>query len=152
MNIVKTKALSAHQASCINRMWNEEYPVKLKDRFPLLLDGVVNYNHYLIEDESKSVLAWAVDFEKEGELRFSIIVTTAQKGKGFGALLVERLKADNNECYGWVIDHNDDVKSNGEQYQTPMPFYLKHGFDIMSDVRIDTEMIRAVKIKWKGSK
>lgn len=152
MNIVKTKTLTAHQASCINRMWNEEYPLKLKDRFPLLLEGVVNYNHYVMEDEKGNVVAWAVEFERDGELRFSIIVTTTQIGKGIGALLLERLKAENNEFYGWVIDHNDDVKSNGEQYQTPIPFYLKHGFEILHDVRIDTKMIRAVKVKWKANK
>ncbi|MES2780779.1 MAG: hypothetical protein V4651_12875 [Bacteroidota bacterium] len=151
MKIVKTKTLSAHQASAIDKMWNEEYPLKLKDRFPMLLEGVVNYNHYLVEDEAHNLLAWAVDFEKDGEIRFSIVVKAAQKGKGFGALLVNRLKVENNEFYGWVIDHNDDVKSNGERYETPMPFYLKHGFEILQDVRIDTEMIRAVKIKWTAA-
>lgn len=149
MNIIKTKVLTTHQVSCINTMWNEEYPLKLNDRFPLLLEGVVNYNHYVIEDESQNVVAWAVDFEKDNEVRFSIIVAAAQQGKGLGAMLLDRLKLEMNEFYGWVIDHSDDIKSNGEYYKTPMPFYLKHGFEIMHDVRIDTEMIRAVKIKWK---
>ncbi|MES2560179.1 MAG: GNAT family N-acetyltransferase [Bacteroidota bacterium] len=130
-------------------MWNEEYPVKLKDRFPLLLEGVVNYNHYLIEDEEYNVLAWAVIFEKEQQIRFSIIVAAAHMGKGLGGLLIDTIKRDYTEFYGWVIDHNNDVKSNGEQYRSPMPFYLRHGFEILKDERIDTEMIRAVKIKWK---
>jgi hypothetical protein len=58
------------------------------------------------------------------------------------------LKTENNEFYGWVIDHNDDLKANGEAYQTPMPFYLKQGFEILNDIRIDNEMIKAVLIKW----
>jgi hypothetical protein len=70
------------------------------------------------------------------------------KGKGLGSLLVERLKTENELFYGWVIDHNNDVKSNGEQYQTPMPFYLKHEFVLLNEVRMETEIISAVKIKW----
>ncbi len=132
----------------INVLWNDEYPEKLKDRFLILLEGVENFNHYLIEDNEGNILAWAVDFEKENEIRFSIIVGENQKGKGLGSLLIEKLKSELKEFYGWVIDHNDDLKSNGEYYKSPMPFYLKHGFTILYDTRIESEMIRAVKIKW----
>ena len=65
-----------------------------------------------------------------------------------GGLLIDQLKEENKEFYGWVIDHNDDLISNGEKYLTPMPFYLKHGFEILNDIRIDNEMIKAVLIKW----
>lgn len=150
MDIKITKILSPHQFSQINELWNNEYPEKLKDRFPILLVGVENFNHYLIEDEEQNILAWAVDFEKENEIRFSIIVDSKHKGKGLGSQLVNQLKLDNLEFYGWVIDHNNDLKINGEYYQTPMPFYLKHGFEILHDLRIEIEMIQAVKIKWKS--
>jgi GNAT superfamily N-acetyltransferase len=148
MTIKKAKILTEKQSSQINQLWNDEYPIKLKDRFPILLDGVENYNHYLIEDLNNDVIAWAVDFEKENEIRFSIIVDSKHKGKGLGSLLVEKLKSEIDLFYGWVIDHNEDLKSNGEHYQTPMPFYLKYGFEILKDIRIESEMIRAVKIKW----
>jgi GNAT superfamily N-acetyltransferase len=147
MNILRTKVLSAAQFSQINQMWNDEYPLKLKDRFSLLLEGVSNFTHYLIEEE-QTVQAWAVVFEKDAELRFSIIVSETRQGKGLGKVLIEALKADYEVLLGWVIDHNEDVKSNGTFYQTPMPFYVKQGFEILNDLRIDTEMIRAVKIKW----
>ena len=152
MKITKTKTLSEKQSLQINKLWNEEYPIKLKDRFVILLDGVENYNHYIIEDDEQNVLAWAVDFEKENEIRFSIIVHSNYKGNGLGSMLVERLKTENKLFYGWVIDHNNDLKSNGEHYQSPMPFYLKHGFEILHDVRIESEMITAVKIKWELEK
>lgn len=148
MEILKTNILSEHQATQINQLWNDEYPINLKDRFPILLDGANWYNHYIIEDSNKNVLAWAVDFEKENQIRFSIIVGSAHKQKGLGGILIDKLKEENTEFYGWVIDHNNDVKVNGEAYQTPMPFYLKHGFEILHENRIDTEMIRAVLIKW----
>ncbi len=148
MNIIITKTLSIYQFAQLNYLWNEEYPIKLKDRFPLLLDDVENEHHYIIEDEKKNVLAWAVDFIKENEIRFSIIVNSKHKGKGLGSLLVEKLKRENELFYGWVIDHNNDLKGNGELYQTPLPFYLKHGFEILHDIRKESEMISAVKIKW----
>lgn len=152
MNITRTKDLTSQQAEQINKLWNEEYPLKLKDRFFLLLDGADSHHHYLIEDEENSIMAWAVDFEKEKQVRFSIIVASIHKGKGLGGLLINRLKEENNEFYGWVIDHNNDVKSNGEMYLTPMPFYRKHGFEMLDDKRIDNEMIQAVLIKWISNK
>ncbi len=148
MEIIKTKTLSEKQSSQINQLWNDEYPIKLKDRFAILLDGADWHNHYIIEDKEQNVIAWAVDFEKEKQIRFSIIVDTKHKGKGIGELLITKLKEENEEFYGWVIDHNDDLKSNGTYYQTPMPFYLKHGFEILENIRLDNEMIKAVLIKW----
>lgn len=148
MEIIKTKTLTTQQSAQINQLWNDEYPIKLKDRFPILLEGVENFNHYIIEDAEQNVLAWAVYFEKENEIRFSIIVSSNHKGKGLGSLLIEKLKSENKLFYGWVIDHNNDLKCNGELYQTPLPFYMKHGFEILHDIRIESEMISAVKIKW----
>lgn len=148
MNIVRTRIISTTQFSCIHKLWNEEYPITLRDRFPLLLEGVVNYHHYIIEDTDQKVIAWAVDFEKESQIRFSIIVASAHKGKGLGTQLIECLKANNDELHGWVIDHNESIKANGETYQSPMSFYLKHDFNILNDIRLDTEMIKAVLIKW----
>ncbi len=149
MQIIKTKILSSNQLAQINQLWNDEYPINLKDRFLMLLDGVEHYNHYVMEDAEHNILAWAVVFEKENETRFSIIVNSTYKQKGLGSRLVEKIKSENNLVYGWVIDHNEDLKSNGEPYQTPLLFYVKHGFEILNDIRIDNEMIKAVKIKWK---
>lgn len=146
--IIQTKILSANQFSQINQMWNDAYPMQLKDRFPILLDEIQNFNHYIIEDAKYNIMAWAVVFEKENEIRFSIIVNAQYKGKGLGSLLVEKLKAENDLLYGWVIDHNNDLKSNGEHYQAPLPFYLKNDFEILYNNRIESEMIKAVKIKW----
>ncbi|MBX3163363.1 MAG: GNAT family N-acetyltransferase [Bacteroidetes bacterium] len=147
--MVHAKSLSPKQAKQINDLWNEEYPLNLKDKFHLLLQGTEKYNHYVIEDTNNNVIAWATDFERENATWFSIIVSSEYKGKGLGKLLIEKLKSENTEFYGWVIDHNKNLKSNGEHYKTPMPFYLKQGFEILSDVRMETDIISAVKIKWK---
>lgn len=76
MDILKTKDLTDIQRASINRLWNEEFPVNLKGKFSRLLEGVDNFNHYLIEDDFKNILAWAVSFEKDFETRFSIIVSS----------------------------------------------------------------------------
>ena len=146
MEILKTKYLNQEKFQQINQLWNDEYPLKLKDRFGLLLNGVENYNHYIIE-QNNQIIAWAVDFEKENETRFSIIVHSKHKRKGLGKLLLNRLKRDLGEFYGWVIDHNNDMKQNGEIYTTPLSFYVKNGFEVLVESRIDNEMINAVKIK-----
>ena len=146
MEIIKIKKLDAPQYQQINKLWNDEYPIKLKDRFGLLLDGVEKFNHYIVEQENK-IVAWAVDFEKDNEIRFSIIVANTHQGKGLGSLLLNRLKADLGEFYGWVIDHNNDLKHDGTFYHSPLNFYIKNGLEIMEQHRLDTEMIKAVKVK-----
>jgi len=146
MEIIKTKILSKTQSRHINDLWNEAYPVKLKNRFELLLIGTVDHYHYLIE-EKNTVVAWAVAFEKEKETRFSIIVSQKHQGRGLGSLLIARLKTDLGIFYGWVIDHNNDLKEDGTNYQSPLLFYVRQGFEVITDQRIDSEFLNAVKIK-----
>ncbi len=117
-----------------------------------MLEGVENYHHYIIEDSDKNIIAWAVDFEKDNETRFSVIVKSGHQGKGLGSLLIAKLQAEIDEFYGWVIDHDNDLRSNGKRYISPMPFYIKHGFFVLADNRIESEMISAAKIKWVSKK
>lgn len=144
--IIKTKELSSSQSEQIDRAWNDEYPIKLNNRFGLLLNDAKSHVHYIVENDKQEVIAWGVMFEKEDELRFSILVLSKYKGQGMGKLLIDAFKKDYPIFYGWVIDHDNDVKANGEKYVSPLPFYLKLGFNILNEQRIDTEMISAVKV------
>ena len=45
MEIIQTKTLTSYQSEQINSLWNSEYPFKLKDRFPILLEGTTWYYH-----------------------------------------------------------------------------------------------------------
>jgi GNAT superfamily N-acetyltransferase len=152
MKVQKTKILTESQFQQINHLWNQEYPLNLKDRFPILLNDVQNFQHYLLEDENKIILAWAVFFEKDGEIRFSIIVDNKYQGQGWGKLLIQQLIQDLDYFFGWVIDRDGDLKSNGQPYQSPLGFYQKLGFEILEDQRIDTEILQAVKIQWNGKR
>jgi GNAT superfamily N-acetyltransferase len=109
--IIKTRILTERQIRQINQLWNDEFPVKLKGRFGILLDGVSNFEHYYIAEKNDAVIAWAVIFEKDNELRFSLIVHSSHKGKGFGTALVNKLKENHSHFYGWVIDHNQNLRS-----------------------------------------
>ncbi len=147
--IIKTKVLSQSQSEQIDRAWNDEYPIKLNNRYGILLCDAKSYMHYIIENEKQEVIAWGVMFEKEDERRFSILVVNKYQGQGLGKKLIEAFKKDYPIFYGWVIDHDNDVKANGEKYVSPLPFYLQLGFTILKEQRIDTEMISAVKVKFK---
>ena len=147
--IIKTKELSDSQVGQIDRAWNDEYPIKMNNRFGILLNDAKSYMHYFIENEKQEVIAWSVMFEKENERRFSILVVNKYQGQGLGKQLIEAFKKDYPIFYGWVIDHDDDVKTNGEKYVSPLPFYLQLGFTILNEQRIDTEMISAVKVRFK---
>ena len=149
MEIIQTKTLSSVQSEQINSLWNAVYPLKLKDRFPILLEGTTWHNHFVVEDSNRVIIAWAVMFEHTNQIRFSIIVSKDYQGKGLGKLLLNHLKSAHNEFYGWVIDHNNDLKSDGENYISPLPFYLKQGFEIIANQRIDTDMIQAVLVGWR---
>jgi hypothetical protein len=133
----------------INDLWNQEYPLKLRDRFALLLEGVENFHHYFMRDDENNIFAWAVIFEKENETRFSLIVSEKEKAKGYGSMLLSKLKKEITEFYGWVIDHDTDKKINGENYKSPLSFYTRHGFEVLDDPRIDNDMLKAVKVRWK---
>lgn len=151
MEVIKTKDLTAIQFKQINQLWDEEFPLNLKGRFRILLEGVEKYTHYLVVNQFGNIIAWAVAFEKDSEMRFSLIVGINQQRKGLGSILIECLKEDLDDFYGWVIDHNNDNKENGEIYQSPLHFYKKHGFEVLNYVRIDTEILQAVKIKRTSS-
>lgn len=150
MQLFNTATLSDNQIQQINVLWNQEYPKNLMNRFSILLGDATNYRHFILENEAQQVLGWAVLFEKENETRFSIIVEEASKGKGLGGRLMDTLKQACPCFYGWVIDHNNDFKTDGTIYRSPLTFYLKHGFEVLSEQRLDTPIIKAVKVKWSG--
>lgn len=147
--MLKTKTLTAFQFSQIDDAWNNEYPIKLMDRFGILLDGSSDHLHYLIEDIDGQLIGWGVIFEKESEKRFSIIVKNEFKGLGYGKKIINEFKKDHSVFYGWVIGHDNDIKANGEQYISPLAFYKKLNCEVLQYERIESDMISAVKIVFK---
>ena len=152
MNIHQTEFLSAKQFSEINALWNEEYPLKLKDRLALLLEDNTKTIHFYLLDKFEQIIAWSVLFEKEQDLRFSILVSRKHQKQGLGSILLTEMKKENLAFSGWVIDHDSDLRSDGSNYASPLNFYLKNGFSIDESCRLNNEMIKAVLVRYKPEK
>lgn len=152
MEIIKQTKLSDKQKEEIFELWNNEYPEKLsynsvKD-FENYLKNLTNQHHYLLLNENKQINGWAITFIRDNEKWFAIIISEKFHGKGEGTKLLNKLKDEENTLNGWVIDHNLDKKLSGKIYQSPLEFYTKNGFKTFNEIRLELEVISAVKIKW----
>lgn len=59
------------------------------------------------------------------KLPLSILVSAENQNKGYGKMLIDSLKRNSKNLSGWVIDHNNDLKQDGE---TPKKRYLRSSF------------------------
>ncbi len=152
MKLVECKTLNSDQKNSVYELWNNEYPKSLnydsvKD-FDDYLSTLTHPIHYLLIDDKQQLVAWGFEFEREGDKWFAIIVNSLFHSKGLGTKLLNNIKNNNASLNGWVIDHNNDLKLNGDTYKTPVQFYLKNQFRIESDTRLELSKISAVKIVW----
>jgi len=154
MNIVEKGILSLEEKLVLRELWNNEYSVRLHlktiEDFELYLAGLSNTKHYLLFDDLDKIIGWTFTFLRENENWFAIILDNQIQGKGNGSLLINELKKNNDILNGWVTDHENEVKQNKEIYKSPMAFYLKNGFTILPETRIENEKMSAVKINWKS--
>ncbi|MEN2398522.1 GNAT family N-acetyltransferase [Flavobacterium sp. MC2016-06] len=153
MNIVQKEVLSLQDKEVLCELWNNEYPEKLSyqtiEDFNLYLDGLINTKHYLLIDDENKIRGWAFTFFRDEEDWFAIILDEKIQGNGFGSLLIKELKKNKTILNGWAVDHENDVKRNKEFYKSPLMFYIKNGFTICENSRIENQKISAVKINWK---
>lgn len=152
MNISATSELTASQQEAILAIWNEEYPMEINypdvAAFNAYLDGLTDKQHLLLTDNEGAITGWAFSFVRDGEQWFAILLGSKAQGKGYGAQLLNELKKKNTILNGWTIDHNKGIKKNGTAYRSPIEFYLKNGFSVVPEVRLETEKISAVKVRW----
>jgi len=155
LKILQTVELNEQAKKQVLDLWNNEYPEKLSYNnltdFDNYLQNLSNLTHFLLSNDENMVLGWALTFERENEKWFAIILSEKIKGKGLGRKMLDKLKREEQVLNGWVIDHNNDMKSNGQAYPSPLKFYEKCGFETLSKVRLELDKISAVKIKWTRS-
>lgn len=153
MKIIEKEVLSLQDKEVLLQLWNNEYPKQLNyqtmDEFDLYLDGLSEKNHYLLIDAKDKIKGWAFTFLRNDEDWFAIILNQDVQGTGKGSLLINELKKKKDSLNGWVIEHENDVKQNKEKYKSPLLFYIKNGFVICTETRIENEKMSAVKINWK---
>jgi GNAT superfamily N-acetyltransferase len=133
-------------------LWNNEYPEKLSYNtlieFDYYLQSLNSPKHFLLTNSKDLILGWAITFDRDDEKWFAIILSETIKGKGLGKKILDKLKQVEVIMNGWVIDHNNDKKKNGQPYISPLKFYEKCGFEIQPNNRLELDKISAVKIKW----
>lgn len=152
MKITNTHQLNQKQKEQILQLWNNEYPEKLAyknlDGFENYLEKLNEINHFLLMNDDEKIQGWAITFERENKTWFAIILSENLHGKGWGTKVLNELKQHKNELNGWVIDNSNDKKLNGSFYKSPLEFYIKNEFEVLSEIRLELEIMSAVKIKW----
>lgn len=152
LKILETTELNEQVKKQLFDLWNNEYPEKLCYTnlidFDDYLQNLSNLTHYLLTDAESLVLGWALTFDRENEKWFAIILSEKIKRKGLGQKIIGKLKQVNHVLNGWVIDHDHDKKTNGQAYISPLKFYVKCGFETISEARLELDIISAVKIQW----
>lgn len=155
MTIIEVQELTPGQKEEIYSLWNEEYPEKLAYRSPEGFDdylhGVHQKFHLLLLDDYQQIAGWFFLFERAGEHWFAMILSGRIQGKGYGTQLLDLAKSKKGQLNGWVTDHNDDYKLNGDVYRSPVDFYLKNGFQLLPEERFESAKLSAVKMVWTGS-
>ncbi len=153
MKIINVEVLSKQQKSQILAIWNNEYPKRLNYQtladFEAYLQKLEDQHHILVIDESEKVWGWYFHFMRDGERWFAIILDSKLQGQGFGTHILNLAKFIEPTFNGWVMDKND-LKQNGEVYKSPLEFYLKNGFKLLPDVRLEIPQMSAVKIRWES--
>ncbi|QIH32315.1 GNAT family N-acetyltransferase [Sphingobacterium sp. DR205] len=149
-----TISLSPVEKESVMKLWNGEYPAKLAydkvEDFNTYINGLESPTHILVRLNNE-IIGWATKFYRNQEKWFAIILSSSIQGHRVGSKLMMDLKENEEMLYGWVIDHNDDRKINGELYLSPLNFYLKQGFDILKAQRLELPALSAVKISWKNT-
>lgn len=151
MEFNKTSVLSKTMKKDILGLWNNEYPKKLNynlSEFENYLNNLTEQSHIVLFDENGNISGWYFDFIRDNKKWFAIILNSKIHSQGFGTKLLNLAKEKEIELNGWVIDHGNDKKLNGETYKSPLNFYLKNGFELLPNNRLELEVISAVQIKW----
>jgi len=155
LDFTKTKDLDLKEKKQIFDLWNKEYPRNLEyenfQQFEDYLKELKDQNHILVLDKNERIIGWYFDFIREDERWFAAILKSEFHGHKIGTALIELAKKDRSRLNGWVITSNEYLKSNGTAYRSPLGFYLKNGFIIHEEMRLETDKISAIKISWSNS-
>lgn len=153
--MTKTEILSITQKEEIIFIWNAEYPKTLRysdiGPFEAYLAKMGKPIHYIKSDEKGQLIGWLATFDRDDERWFVMLVDARYQGRGIGSQMLDAAKKDESVLNGWAADHNKDMKADGTIYRTPITFYLKNGFEVLSDIRFEDGNLSLVKIRWKGA-
>ena len=151
IKINPTRRISEREQEGAYKLWNQEYPKNLKhscmEDFEIYLSELADPLHFFLLDDEQ-VLGWAFKFKRDGDVWFAIILDGKIHGRGYGSALLDELKVEEKLLNGWVVEHNNYLRGNGKPYQSPIGFYLKNGFVVVPENRLDTPNLSAIQIQW----
>lgn len=152
LQFIETSVLDTRQKQLLIQLWNSEYPKNLSYQnladFEKYLQNLSDIRHTLLVGRRDNILGWAFSFIRNEERWFAILLSETIQGKGLGRIMLDKLKSRESELNGWVIDHNSYKKANGQNYLSPLGFYKRCDFKILTNERLEHEKISAIKIKW----
>lgn len=152
MKLIAINILNSEEKEAVFKLWNQEYPKSLNylkmEELESYLNGLSELYHVLVKDELDNIVGWYSDFKRDNEVWFAMILDNSIQGKGIGSKLLTAAKERNEKLSGWVIDRQENLKSDGSFYLSPLAFYLKNDFVIEKETRLELPHISAVKIKW----
>lgn len=154
-NISVKENLSKAEKEAIIVLWNQEYPKRLNlenlNAFDEYLNALSQKEHYLLFIDGE-IKGWAFTFLREEETWFAIIIDQKVQGMGNGLFLINKIKEIHTELNGWVIYQENELKQDGQFYDSPLNFYLKNDFNICENIRLENDKMSALKIKWVRKK
>ena len=103
-------------------------------------------------DDTNRIVGWFADFNRDNARWFAMLLDDSIQGKGVGSQLLTQVKSRYDDISGWVIDHSNDARLDGKSYISPVNFYLKNGFEIVPDVRLELDYLSCVKMRWRKNK
>ena len=118
------------------------------EEFDNYLSELEDPKHIFLLDDEK-IMGWYIDFERDNERWFAMIIHHSIQGMGYGAVLLHRGQKANKILNGWVIESSEYKLVNGHIYQSPLAFYVKYGFEHFPEITLETKGLKMTKIRWK---
>ncbi|WP_299456121.1 GNAT family N-acetyltransferase [uncultured Microscilla sp.] len=153
MQYLITKALNDTQKEQVRTIWNRVYPAQIGHSnilsFEKYLAPLHNATHWLVQTKQAIIKGWFITFDRHNDRWFAMLLNDDIQGQGIGSGLLQHAQAQNKVLNGWVIDHHHYVRKDGQTYISPIEFYIKNGFQVLTDQRLETEQLSLVKVRWE---
>lgn len=153
MKIQKSENLNSSEKIDIFNIWNSAYPSQIvykgMEDFEKYLSSRKNPMHLLLKNNSH-VIGWLCIFDRNSERWFAMIVDPNYQRQGIGKMLMQQMQQMENTVNGWIVMHDKYAKIDGTPYLSPRSFYQSHNF-IITDEKLETDMLSTVKIRWTRS-
>jgi GNAT superfamily N-acetyltransferase len=154
MKIIRKKELTVSEKKRLLEIWNNEYPKSISypdiESFEKYFSEFSDIIFLLLIDNEERINGFYYDFIRDGERWFAMLLDSSVHGNGYGTMLLNAAKKENNILNGWVVEKSNFKKQNGDFYRSPGVFYLKNGFKLLQNSRLENEKLSAVKIVWEN--